>query len=88
MGQTFENPPKRQCPDCDVKLVPIKILDSTESGGIFSDETVGYEHVLLAYAAEDAERSSMLHTFPQMGHIQGMLCPKCGRVLMYAMQGG
>lgn len=85
MSDTFPKPPRRDCPDCKVELRPIKILDATDWGGVWSEDNAGLSHALLAYAAADAERSFFTKTIQHEGFVQGMLCPDCGRILMYAM---
>ncbi|MBN2590319.1 MAG: hypothetical protein JXA96_10690 [Sedimentisphaerales bacterium] len=68
------------CPDCNEELQPIKIIDATlrSAGGS------GHGHVELSYSAVDAERSLFMGAFKREGTIQGKLCPKCGRILLYA----
>jgi RNase P subunit RPR2 len=68
------------CPDCNEELQPIKIIDATSPGP--SDK--GIAHVELSYSAPDAKPSFFSHAIPREGTIKANLCPKCGRVLLYA----
>lgn len=68
------------CPDCEVELQPIKILDATSSGPC----DTGIAQVELAYSTPESEKSFFLHEIKREGTIQGKLCPQCGRILLYA----
>ena len=68
------------CPDCNEELQDIKIIDATSPG----PSNKGIAHVELSYAAPDAERSFFLHAIPRQGLVKAKLCPKCGRILLYA----
>jgi hypothetical protein len=73
---------KRNCPECKTALRPIKILDATHS--VTGSAPTG--HFELAYAAPDAERSFFMKKIEQQGTLRGMLCPDCGRALLYAVR--
>jgi len=64
----------KQCPDCECPLTGIRIIDKA------------YRpiHADLEYASGGAERGVWLGRFPIEGTIEGLLCGKCGRVLLYA----
>ncbi len=68
--------PARTCSGCGIKLVEIKLIDS--SGGS------GNRHEELRYTAGDAEQG-WIFGFPIEGIIRAQLCPKCGRVALYAL---
>ena len=68
------------CPDCNEELQDIKILDATSSG----PRNTGIAQVELAYSTPEAKQSFFLHEIKREGTIQGKLCPKCGRILLYA----
>lgn len=72
------------CPDCDTPLQAIKIADATERA---LGEGVG--HVELMYAAHDAEAKwGWYPGIEAVGRITGRLCPRCGRILLYAVSAG
>ena len=64
----------RQCPECECPLKGIRIIDKAYRP----------MHASLEYAAGDAERGVWMGRFPIEGEIEGYLCDKCGRVLLYA----
>jgi uncharacterized OB-fold protein len=69
--------PRADCPDCNVPLEQVKLIDATMEG-----ET-GAGHVTLAYADVGAKRSAFLRAIKRSGVLIGMMCPDCGRVLLY-----
>lgn len=62
---------------------PIKVLDATHTATGSSPSA----HFELAYAAPDAERSFFMRAIKQEGTLRAMLCPDCGRALLYAIPG-
>jgi hypothetical protein len=70
------------CPDCGVPLQPIKLVDATER--VFGE---GAYRVNLTYAAQDAEApwGGFLGGIQPTGDVYGRICPKCGRILLYAV---
>ena len=72
--------PRQHCPDCLGQMQSIKLIDATRSPGL---DHQGMQHIGLAYAAEDAQRSFFLGKIPQLGTVHGKICPKCGRILLY-----
>ena len=60
---------------------PIKVLDATHTVTGSSPSA----HFELAYAAPEAERSWFTKTVEQQGILRAMLCPSCGRALLYAI---
>ena len=71
------------CPDCDEQLHPIKIIDATYPGA----SREGIQHVELSYAAVGAKPSFFTGSLKKEGTIRAMLCPRCGRILLYADPG-
>ena len=69
------------CPDCEVELQRIKLIDATQGPGW---DNGGHGHIELSYAASDASRSLFLGKIDREGVVGGRLCPACGRILMYA----
>lgn len=65
----------KTCPDCDRPMTGIRLIDKA------------YRpiHSTLDYAAADVERGIWLGRFPIEGQIEGFMCDKCGRVLLYAI---
>ncbi len=61
----------KKCPDCEGAMTGIRLI-------------YRHLHAPLEYAAPAAKRGRWLHRFPIKGHIEGFMCGKCGRVLMYA----
>ena len=72
-------PELHNCPDCHTALQPIRLIDATDPG-IFGD---GIGHVDLAYAAPDAPASLFLSKVPRLGVVRGLICPDCGRILLF-----
>ncbi len=68
------------CPDCNEELQPIKILDATMPGYVYE----GRCHIELSYSASDTKPSFFSHTIEKQGTVHGKICPKCGRILLYA----
>lgn len=67
--------PRRSCPDCNGRLVRIRLIDRGE----------GYAHWEAGYAAAEAKRKLFgLGGYPLQGKLIGYLCGQCGRVLIYA----
>ena len=75
-----ENMSRNTCPDCEVELQAIKIIDATSPGP--SDK--GIAHVELSYSAPDAKPSFFQHAIKREGTVEAKVCPKCGRILLYA----
>jgi len=71
---------QRNCPECKAELQPIKLLDATHR--ISGDE--GLAHVPFSYAVPEAKRSLFMRAYPAEGSIDAMMCPECGRTLLYA----
>lgn len=67
------------CPDCREPLQHVKLLDATQPGW----NAAGAQHVELGYAAEDAKPSFFLRAIPRLGVVRGLICPGCGRILLY-----
>jgi hypothetical protein len=70
---------KAECPDCHVPLQPIKLLDATEPGFTLA----GVAHIELGYAAADAKPSPLMRQIPRLGVVKGLICPECGRIVLY-----
>ena len=70
---------RTNCPDCEVELRPIKLLDATNQG--MGSEGVG--HVEQAYAAENAQASWYTQTVPKSGTVKAKICPECGRIILF-----
>ena len=67
------------CPDCEIELQLIKLLDATNLG--MSSEGIG--HVEQAYAAANAEASWYTKSVPKAGKVQAKICPQCGRIILF-----
>ncbi|MBU0719266.1 MAG: hypothetical protein KJ749_13540 [Planctomycetes bacterium] len=65
---------KKTCPDCQRAMVGIRMIDKAH----------GPRQKTLEYAAGDAKPGILFGRVPIMGQIEGFLCDKCGRVLLYA----
>ena len=72
----------RTCHDCGVELQPIRLLDATYPG--FDAQGTG--QVDLKYASPDARGSFWTGKIPVTGVVQGMACPQCGLVQLYAVK--
>ena len=66
------------CPECETAMQPIKLIDATTS-----NLSGGVGHVELAYSAPDAKPSFFLGRIPMLGTVKGMICPECGRIVLY-----
>ena len=66
------------CPDCNVELEPIKLIDATEKN--FQE---GCFRVDLTYAARDTKAPLFFGGIQPKGKVEGNICPKCGRILLY-----
>jgi hypothetical protein len=65
----------RQCPSCEVSLVPIKVVDRAQ----------GPINVGFTYTIDDPKRSAWSGAIKNsVGVVQGYLCPQCDRVLFFA----
>lgn len=73
----------RNCPECSTELRQVKILDATHNLPV----ATGGAHVELSYAALDSKPSFFMKAIPREGTIRAMLCPDCGRTLLYANPG-
>lgn len=67
----------RRCPDCDIELTPIKIID--QLGG--SSARVGLSFTTGAKPKFSAWSGGVKN---QEGAVHGFLCDQCDRVLWYA----
>ena len=80
---TTDSPDKvRTCHDCGVELEPIRLLDATHPG--FDGQ--GAVQVDLKYASPDARLSFWTSKIPVAGLVQGMACPQCGLIQLYAVK--
>ena len=64
---------KRECPDRQTQMHPIKLIDRTGEG----------EHTEVGYASGDAERGWFFGTYSELGKIQATMCPSCGRIIFH-----
>jgi len=69
----------RECPDCKAQLRDVKLIDATAHDLLLE----GCQHVDLAYAAPEANRSFFFGKIPALGRVRAQLCPECGRMLLY-----
>jgi hypothetical protein len=60
-------------------MQPVKLIDATAIGW----HTEGIQHVELAYAAPDSRASFFFGRVPKLGTVRGMICPGCGRIVLY-----
>ena len=65
----------RNCPDCKRAMTGIRMID----------KACRPPHAALEYAAAEAKPGIWLGHFPIEGRIEGFMCDKCGRVLLYAV---
>lgn len=70
---------RTQCPDCQGTLDSIRLIDATDRA-----MGAGVGHVDLAFAAPNAQTSSMTGTMPTAGVVKAKLCSSCGRIFLYA----
>ena len=70
---------KCTCPDCDLEMHPIKLLDATGTG--MGGQGIG--HTELSYAAADSVASFFTRTVPRLGTVHARMCPECGRIALY-----
>jgi hypothetical protein len=70
---------ERRCPDCDVALLPIKLID--QLGG--ASARIGLSFTTGADPKFSAWSGGVKN---QDGTAQGFLCPQCDRVLLYAQR--
>ena len=70
--------PRPDCPECKLPLERIQVMDAT-----LPQDGVGARHVTLSFAATDAQPKGVLRGINPSGVIFGMMCPECGRVLLY-----
>lgn len=75
--------PDRLCPDCKTQLEAIKILDATAGPNGFGQYKGGALHIQLSYAAPESQPSWFTRTIQREGIVQGYICPKCARILLY-----
>lgn len=73
--------PRRDCPECQTAMQPIKLIDATDPG--LGRGGVG--HVELSYAAPEAEPSFFLGAIQRQGIVKGFICPACGRITLYGV---
>ena len=73
--------PRSNCPDCEGRLQPIKLIDATNR--FAGRGELGTQHIELSYAAPDATPSFFLDRIPRLGVVKGFICPSCGRILLY-----
>ncbi len=69
------------CRDCEVELQSIRLLDATHVNRVGN----GAVQVDLTYAAPDAKPSFWASSIPVAGVVQGMVCPDCGLIQLYAV---
>lgn len=69
-------PPVRACPACSTALVPIRLRDRNARGGRIDDQ--------LSYSAGDAQPGRWWG-LPIAGVVGAQLCPRCGRIDLYAV---
>lgn len=67
--------PDPQCPNCQQKLFPIRVLDKTGEASHHDD---------LEYARVDTQRSFWLGRYPVAGKINAFMCGTCGSVQFFA----
>lgn len=72
-------PPTHNCPACGTALVPIRLIDTSGEYGL--------RHSELSYSAGDA-RPGWFSGFPMAGIVGAQLCPRCGRISLYAVPTG
>lgn len=78
--ETLSNAPgERSCPDCQAAMRPIQLIDSS---GQYNT------HQQLRYALGDAQRGWFLGQYPVAGVVDAMMCPGCGRILLYGRREG
>ena len=75
-GRPPGEPPARTCPSCGVALVPIRLIDASGEYGAREGE--------LRYTAGDAKRS-WFSGYAIEGVVGAQLCPRCGRIGLYAV---
>ena len=68
------------CPDCNEELQAIKMIDATHCSPL---DFSGHQHVELSYSSIHA-KTGFFYDMKKEGTVQGRLCPKCGRILLYA----
>jgi len=71
---------RSDCPDCKRPMQPIKLIDATEGPGL-RDE--GSRHVELSYTVPQAKPSFFMGKIERLGVVKGLICPDCGRILLY-----
>ena len=69
-------PAERKCPDCQVEMGAIILIDKTHPGGM---------HQQLEYATGDAQLGGLWRgtRFPVAGNVGACMCGQCGRILLY-----
>jgi len=75
--RTGRSLPVKTCPDCQVPLNPIKIVDQKGHGLV----DVGFHYTRSKHPKTSAWSGKMTNS---EGTIQAYLCDGCGRVLFYA----
>lgn len=75
--------PLKNCPDCNVELEPIQMIDSGSGPNPAGYPAGGAMHVQLSYAAPDAKPSWLIGAIKREGVVKGYLCGGCGRILLY-----
>jgi endogenous inhibitor of DNA gyrase (YacG/DUF329 family) len=77
-------PTERMCPDCQTPMQPIRLVDATSSE-VFGTE--GSDHVDLEYALPDTPTKMgwKSHYVPAAGRVGAVMCPACGRIVLYAI---
>ena len=61
-------------------MQPVKLIDATYGPG---HDKEGVQHIELAYAAPDAARSFFIGKVQRLGVVKGLICPECGRIVLY-----
>jgi uncharacterized OB-fold protein len=64
-------------------MQPIKLIDATQGPG---RDQGGLQHIELSYAAPEAARSFFLGKIQRLGVVKGLICPDCGRIVLYGQR--
>jgi hypothetical protein len=62
-------------------MQPIKLIDATRPP--LGRRQEGLQHVELSFAAPESDRSFFLGKIERLGIVKGLICPDCGRILLY-----
>jgi len=80
MKDTAMSKRRSDCLDCKTPMRPINLIDATQGPGLRQE---GLQHIELSYAAPEADRSFFLGKIERLGVVKGLICPDCGRILLY-----